>query len=103
MIDAAKFNLHGEAMNITIRTFICIWLAGALLPLIGADRAPPNGPPRGYPVSGAITGMQPATRARMSATAAGQTTRFTPTALNGTFELMNVPPGAWVVKPSNPM
>jgi hypothetical protein len=87
-------------MNITIRTLICISLAAALLPLIGADKAPTN-PPQGYPVSGVISGMQPANRARIDATAPGKTTRMTPTALNGTFVLMNVPPGTWVVKPSH--
>jgi hypothetical protein len=88
-------------MNITIRTFICIWLAAALLPLIGADKAPTKGPPPGFDVSGSISGMQPANRARMSASAAGKTTRFTPMAANGTFVLQNVPPGTWVVKPSH--
>ena len=39
----------------------------------------------------------------MSATAASKTTRFTPTAANGTFALQNVPPGTWVVKPSHPL
>ena len=86
-------------MNITIRTLICISLAAALLPLIGADKAPTKGPPPGFDVSGVISGMQPANRARVNATAAGQTTRMTPMAANGTFVLMNVPPGTWVVKP----
>jgi hypothetical protein len=88
-------------MNITIRPFLCICLAAAILPLVGADKAPTKGPPPGFDVSGAISGMQPANRARVNATAAGQTTRMTPTALNGTFVLMNVPPGTWVVKPSH--
>jgi hypothetical protein len=87
-------------MNITIRTLICICLAAALLPLIGADKAPTKAPPK-YVVSGTITGMGPTHRARVAFTSNGKSDRFVTTTADGTFTLKNVLPGSYSVRPSH--
>jgi hypothetical protein len=87
-------------MNITIRTLLCISLAAALLPLIGADKAPTKAPPK-YIMSGAITDMGPTHRARVVATSSGKPDRSVTMAADGTFTLKNVLPGSYTLRPSH--
>jgi hypothetical protein len=87
-------------MNITIRTLICIWLAAAILPLIGADKAPTKAPPK-YVLSGSITGMGSTHRARIVATSSGKPDRSVTMAADGTFTLKNILPGSYSVRPSH--
>jgi hypothetical protein len=87
-------------MNITIRTLTCIWLAAALLPLIGANKAPTKAPPK-YIVSGSISGMESTHRAKVALTSSGKPDRSVTMAADGTFTLRNVVPGSYSLRPSH--
>ena len=87
-------------MNIAIRTLLCIWLTAAILPLIGADKAPPKAPPK-YVMSGTITGMGPTHRAKVTLTSNGKPDRSVTMAADGTYTLKNVLPGSYTVRPSH--
>jgi hypothetical protein len=96
----SESQLHGEPMNIAIRTLVCVWLAAAILPLTGADKAPTKAPPK-YVLSGSITGMGPTHRAKVTLTSNGKPDRSTTMAADGTFTLKNVLPASYSVRPSH--
>ena len=87
-------------MNITIRTLICIWLAAAFLPLIGANKAPTKAPPK-YVISGSFSGLESTHRAKVTLTSSGKPDRSITMAADGTFTLRNVLPGSYSVRPSH--
>jgi hypothetical protein len=80
--------------RIQLLTFAC--LAVTLFAAPASQKAPPR-----YTVSGRIAGMEAAHRARIVLSTANKPNRSATMLADGTYEVRNVPPGSYTVRPAH--